>query len=134
MSSFSFFEEIESLLKYAEQNAAKPLDGDVDPKMEERLSLLEKAFANWKGALLSGTKPIDIKTQLNKLSPKEMKLLERWTNLGLSTAALSVALQNAHAKKTKGNLKKVGKNTKKSIQIRQRKFKGIGGNAKWKKL
>lgn len=131
---FSFFEGVEELLKTAEKNSAKPLEGDIDPEMEKRLSTLEKAVANWKNALLKGTPKVDLTRSLEHLTPREKKLINRWTELGISVAAMSVALQKANEKHMQGTQRKVGKNTQKSIQKRQRKFKGVGGNEKWKKL
>lgn len=132
--NYSFFDGIEEILKIAEANASKPLSGNIAPEMEKRLSNLEKAVTNWKKALLSATPKVDLTRPLTHLTPRERKLIDRWTELGLSTAAMSVALQQAYLKHSQGSLRKVGKNTKKSIQMRKRKFKGVGGNDKWKKL
>jgi hypothetical protein len=132
----SFYRELESLLKFAKENAEKPFEGSVDAESEARLTALEKAFANWKRALLSSPEMQD-KNQfenLPKLNEQQRERFKQWFQLGISAATLSTALKLASETFQRKTLRKIGKNTKKSIQKRQRKFKGAGGNKKWKKL
>lgn len=132
----SFYRELESLMKFAQENATKPFVGNIDDDSEARLTALEKAFANWKRALLSAPElqNLDMFANLPKLKEKELERFNQWFKLGINAATYSTALKLASERYQKKARRKIGKNTEKSIKKRQRKFKGMGGDKKWKKL
>jgi FixJ family two-component response regulator len=120
--------QVEALLKMAEQLARFPLNGKIAPGIEENLKKLESIIQRYDDALSSGqqiTRP---------LTPLEQKIHTRYSELGMLAAGLGSAMNVAveTVKRRRGD--SMSKNTKKSIQKRQRKFKGVGGNEKWKKL
>lgn len=120
--------QIEALLKMGEQLAKFPLTGPVKPGIEEALTRMEKIVEKYDQALNSVPK------KERTLTPHEEKMKIRWAQLGMTAAGLGAALNIAFETYKKRNPTKLGKNTQKSIQKRQRKFKGVGGHDKWKKL
>lgn len=120
--------QVESLLKMAEQLARFPLNRKVAPGIEEYLKKLETIVRKYDDALASApqiTRP---------LTPQEQKMHLEYSKLGMMAAGLGSAMNVAMetVKLRRGDA--MSKNTKKSIQKRQRKFRGVGGNEKWKKL
>lgn len=120
--------QIEALLKMGEQLAKFPLTGPVKPGIEETLTRMEKIVEKYDQALSA------LPQQKRTLTPQEERAKVRWAELGMTAAGLGAALNIAMETYKNRNPSKLGKNTQKSIQKRQRKFKGVGGHDKWKKL
>lgn len=124
----SLMAQIEALLKMGEQLARFPLTGSVKPGIEETLTRMEKIVEKYDQVLSA------VPEKQRPLTPQEERVKARWAQLGMTAAGLGAALNIAVEVYKNRNPSKLGKNTQKSIQKRQRKFKGVGGHDKWKKL
>lgn len=139
----SYFDQLANLLRFAEDNAAKPLDGPIDPELTQRLARLKLLVEKFKDVTAEAldTQGLDpalvfkrFKENPNLYTPRQQRLIKQAAQMGMNAALMNKALQKVSEKG--GGLRKrdVGKNTKKSIQKRRGKFKGMGGDKKWKRL
>lgn len=120
--------QIEALLKMGEQLARFPITGPIQPGLEQALTRMEKIVEKYDQSLSASSQ------EQKPLTPHEEKMQKRWAQLGMTAAGLGAALNIAYEVYKNRNPTKLSKNTQKSINKRMRKFKGVGGNQKWKKL
>jgi hypothetical protein len=136
-------QQLSALLKLAERNVAMPLKGNVTPDIKKQMDKLkadvEQFTQNCNKQL--GTKSENITKTLNKmkdhpeeLTSREKRLIRLYGDLGTNALILRLGLNRA--KKAVEGAKRfdMSKNTKKTIQKRRSKFKGMDGSGGWQKL
>lgn len=137
--------QLASLMKLAEEAASKPLKGGVNPAIYRRIEEVENAIHLFKSISQKsvplekkgGTSENALKKYLEnpkQFTPKQQKLLRQCLELGVHAVLLRAGLMSARKMAGKSKQYQTGKNTKKSIQQRRKKFKGIGEGEKWKRL
>lgn len=136
-------DKLGELLKTIEKNADKPLSGPVDPAIEKQLESLQNAVQKFqenadKLIAEEGRKTEGIYDKLEQTpqiySETEKKILRRFRDLGVNAIVLRIGLMRADNQSKYAGKREVGKNTKKTIQKRRSKFKGVDGDSKWKRL
>lgn len=139
-----FIQELADLLRLAEQNASKPLEGTVSPEFKKQVDRLKEDVERFsedcdKILGLEGEKITKTYKKMEEnpedLTTREKKLIRQYGDLGTNALILTFGL--SRAKKYADGAKRfdMSKNTKKSIQKRKGKFKGLEGqDGKWKKL
>lgn len=136
--------QLGDLLKTIEKNAGKPITAPIDPRVERELAKAE-AMVTMLGEVVDEEiqrkgKDLNLAMQQVEHEPKkyseaEQAILRRCRDLGVNAVVLRVGLLRAIREKNHPKLRQMGKNTKKSIQKRRSKFKGMdGGDQKWKRL
>lgn len=136
-------DKLAELLKTIENNAGKPLSGDVDPEIEKQLEILQVVVQKFqedadKYIEEEGRKTEGIYDKLDKTpqiySESEKKILRRFRDLGVNAIVLRVGLMRATNQAKYAGKRELSKNTQKTIQKRRNKFKGVDGGSKWKRL
>ena len=136
-------DKLGELLKSIEKNADKPLSGPVDPALQKELERLTEAVQNFQEVTdraieAEGRNLEEIYEKLNHspqlYSETEKKILRRFRDLGVNAIVLRVGLKNAERQSQFSKQREIGTNTKKSIQKRRNKFKGVDGGSKWQRL
>jgi hypothetical protein len=137
-------EQIVAMLKFAEANASKSLEGTVDPAFVKKLENLRVAVDQFRKicnlqVLAHGLSPEEavrkFRENPEQYSPHERKLMQALIRLGLNAVVLRAGLAQARAGKSKSfNQREIGKNTQESIRKRRRKFKNMKGDSGWRKL
>lgn len=136
-------DQIAELLKKAEENASKPLPQKLDPATEKRIldledrvklfkMLCEKQLAD-QGLTPNAAIQRYIRTP-ERFSPSEQRILRNFMELGLQVVVMGAALRRATKSKGKHRFSDTSKNPKEVIKKRKRKFKGMEGDSKWKRL
>lgn len=138
-----FIQELADLLKLAEQNVSKPLEGTVSPEIKKQLDKLTadvEKFSEDCNKIL-GAEAENINKTYKKLGDKpeelttrEKKLIRQYGDLGTNAIILKIGLDRAKKYVDGSRRFDMSKNTKKSIQKRRGKFKGLEGGQGWKKL
>ena len=138
-------EQLSELLKFAEQNLSKPLEGTVSPDIKKKLDKIsedidkfaescDKAWGEQSGSIIKTyTKMGD---NPEELTSREKKLIRLYGDLGTNALVLRIGLNLAKKEVDGARRFDMSKNTKKSIQKRKGKFKGMDGSSGggWKKL
>lgn len=125
------FSDFETLLKFMELYAKVPLEGPLDPQLEQQLAQIEDQMEEFKKSLA----PELVKTvDPRNLTPKEKRLISKWGELGITAVGMATALEVAKESRNVDKKSRYKKNTRQMIQERKKKFKGVGGNKKWQKL
>lgn len=135
-------EQLADILKMVEESAKNPLSQPLDPMIEKRLEVIETAVQNFQDIAdeqirKEGKNPEGGIATLKKgvYTDEEKRVLRRCADLGRNAMILRLGLKLASEEsKMPKKLREVGKNTKKSIQKRKGKFKGMEGDSKWKRL
>lgn len=131
------------LLKMMEASAKKDLSGPVDPAIEKQLEFFEKVVDRFEEIANEEIQREgkDVKGVYDRLektpqiyTETEKKLLRRCRDLGVNAAILRMGIAGALKKSLAPKERQIGKNTKKSIQKRRGKFKGMDGGSTWKRL
>lgn len=129
------------ILSKIEKNARKDLSGPVDPALEQQVEFLKKTVDSFvqeadEQIRREGKDPQEILKKIPQIySEREKKWLKKCHDLGVHAFVLRESLTRAAQAEDSKTKRPVSKNTKKSIQKRQGKFKGIGGaDTKWKRL
>lgn len=134
--------QLGELLKLIEKNAGKPV-GPIDPAIEKQLTQAEELVNRFAEIVddeikREGKSESGAYHQLEKqplmYTETEKKILKRCRDLGVNAVVLRVGLLRAVRDSTQPKKREMGKNTKKSIQKRRNKFKGMNGGQMWKKL
>lgn len=138
-----FIDQISEILKFAEKNAGKPFsEKPLDPKIEKAVENLEGVVKGLKEYNEQSLQRVGMndKKILEKLAnpenytKKEKRLMQNFTDLGLTAIGLRTALEDAKKQLGKSKLRDISANTKKSIQKRRRRLRGAGDKDKWKRL
>lgn len=133
--------QLGEMLKLVE-DAKSPLSGPLDPSIEKKLELAEKAVQRFQEIAdeeirKEGKEPTSAIEILEKSPPiyteREKKILERCRDLGTNAVLLRLGIKKAMEDGKKPKQREVGKNTKKTIQKRRNKFKGMDGS-QWNRL
>lgn len=136
-------DQLGELLKMIEKNAGKPLSGPVDPAIEKQLEFLQDAVQDFqertdKLIAEEGKNTDEIYEKLDRTpqvySETEKRILRRFRDLGVNACILRIGLLRAQKQSQLSGKREVGKNTKKSIQKRRNKFKGVDGDSNWRRL
>lgn len=136
-------DELADLLKMIEQNTGKSLQGPVDSGIEKQLNLLEDAVNKFEEIAdeeiaREGKDSAGAYEKLEKspaiYSDAEKHLIRRCRDLGVNAFVLRVGLLRAARGPKFSKQRETGKNTKKTIQKRRNKFKGVDGDSGWKRL
>lgn len=137
-----FIKELADLLRLAEKNAAKPLEGTVSLEIKKQLDKIKAdvdRFSDDCDKILGAESENIIKTYKKmednpeELTTKEKKLIRQYGDLGTNALILKMGLDRAKKYVDGSKRFDMSKNTKKSIQKRRGKFKGMDGEG-WKKL
>lgn len=126
-----YIEEIARILQTAEANAGRSLAGDVPEDVKEGMKNLEILFKEFKKIAdeeLEKTENLPKK----ELTKKEKKIINQCLELGVTAATLGGSLNKAR-KEAASRMRDTAKNSKKVIQKRKSKFKGIGGRDNWQR-
>lgn len=137
-------DQVNEILKFAERNLSKPIEGTVSPEIKKQLDKLKAdvdKFSDDCDRLLGVQSENIIKTYTKmgdhpeELTSREKKLIRLYGDLGTNALVLRIGLNRAK-KEVEGTRRyDMGTNTKKSIQRRKNKFKGLEGSGEsWKKL
>lgn len=135
--------QLGELLKLIEKNANKPVTTSIDPSVEKELvrideminrldEIVEDEMRNEGKTAASVYQRLEQQPQV--YTETEKKLLKRCRDLGVNAVILRVGLIRAVRNSGHSKMRQMGKNTKKSIQKRRNKFKGMDGGQTWKKL
>lgn len=136
----SLIEQMAALLKMAEKNSSKSLEGEVDPTILAKLDQVSKEVGLLKeaaGKVLANEKG-EVQEQVEKWvknpkeQSKEKKVFEQFLGLGLQAFLMKKQLEQVQQKAGIDAQGKV-KGGKKAIQQRKGRFKKMGGD-KWKRL
>lgn len=136
--------QLAELLKLAEQSVSKPLEGTVGPEIKAQLDKLKRdvdKFSDDCDKLLGDQAENITKTYIKmgdkpeELTSREKKLIRLYGDLGTNALVLKLGLDRAKKYTDGARRFDMSKNTKKSIQKRRGKFKGMDGTGgRWKKL
>jgi hypothetical protein len=137
-------DQLADLMKLAEENAGKSLEGPVPAGLEQQLAFLEEWVEGFKKICkaqiaVEGKASVEetvrkFRENPGQFSPNEQKLIRDFLRLGLNAVILRAGLARARRGVGKGKEREVSKNTQKSIQKRRRKFRGMGPETGWQKL
>lgn len=124
-------EELNSLLRWAEQHASQPMRGQLPSGAEAQLTLLEKMVK--KMAEEQDKRLMNFTFDPKKLTKEQVSLLDRCTEVAVRAMVLDQGLRGAvnkvAGKTTPAKKKREGSSTQK----RKSKFKQMGGE-RWKRL
>lgn len=127
-----YIDQIGQLIRMAERSTSRPLTGKVTPEMEEaikRVELYAKTFRKLNQSVINQLGPM---RKFEECTPREQLLLKQLRELGLKLSVLGGGLMDVE-KKVQSKQREISKNTKKSIQQRKNKFRGIGGRENWQR-
>ena len=128
-------EQLSNLLKFAQQNASRPIDASAAKDLEEKLRNLESKVVQFKkiNQAILQKQGINEATLVNNIARKadqmpieDRKFLTRSVQLEIDAMLMKLALQKATDKQKKSSPKS-SESTKKK---RQQKFKHLGGGTK----
>lgn len=139
----SILNQLGELLKLIEKNASKPIKGPISPLVEKELirideminrldDIVEDEMRKEGKTAEEGYQNLEKNPQL--YSETEKKILKHCRDLGVNAFVLRTGLQRAIKASKVSKMRQMGKNTKKSIQKRRNKFKGMDGGQTWKRL
>lgn len=136
-----FLDKIAELLKFAELNASKPL-GEFSPEIRRRVDKLRNDIDKYEEMTSSylAEQGVDTSEIIHKFrqNPKQFpphiqRMIKYCLDLGLNAVILRAALAQAQQPQPPKKLD-TSKTSKKAIKKRAKKFKGLDGDSKWKRL
>lgn len=140
------FEEIAKLMKFAYENAHKPVSPEKEQELNKKLDEIEKQVAEFEkqnSKLLADMGVSEYKAdaiindpqERKKITPEQNEILTKGEKLKNEALTASVDIQKA-IQESENAAKNTKKGTKKPLSptARKGKFRGMGGDQKWQKL